>query len=47
MAFLVRDRAADCHPVIGIAALSSAIVQMDQRDRWIGWRPQDVLARRW
>lgn len=44
MAFLVRDRAADCHPVIGIAALSSAIVQMDQRDGWIGWRPQDVLT---
>ncbi|WP_420446006.1 Druantia anti-phage system protein DruA [Candidatus Poriferisodalis sp.] len=44
LALLVRDRAADCHPVIGIAALSSAIVQMDQRDHWIGWRPQDIVA---
>ena len=44
MSLLVRDRAADCHPVMGIAALGSAVVQMDQRDHWIGWRPQDVVA---
>lgn len=44
MALLVRDRAAANHPVIGIAALSSAIVQMDKRDSWIGWRPKDVLS---
>ena len=35
--FLVRDAAAQNHPVIGIAALGSAIVQLGVRDRWIGW----------
>jgi len=33
---LVRDRAAPNHPVIGIGALGSAIVQLAPRDRWIG-----------
>lgn len=37
MMFLVRDAAADCHPVVGIAALSSAVVQLGERDKWIGW----------
>lgn len=44
MLLLIRDRAVDNRPVIGIAALSSPIVQLDERDRWIGWRSQDVLA---
>ncbi len=44
MCLLVRDRSVEYHPVIGIAALSSAIIQLDERDRWIGWRSQDVLA---
>ena len=44
MLLLVRDRAVKYHPVIGIAALSSVIVQMNERDRWIGWRTDDVLA---
>jgi hypothetical protein len=35
--FLIRDRAADSHPVIGIGALGSAIVQLSVRDEWIGW----------
>ena len=40
MAVLVRDRAAENHPVIGIAALGSAIVQLGHRDRacWAGTR---------
>jgi hypothetical protein len=41
---LVRDRAAPHHPVIGIAALTSAIVQIRERDEWIGWHPQAFLA---
>lgn len=41
---LVRDRAAPLHPVIGIAALGSAIVQIRERDDWIGWQPQQFLA---
>ncbi len=37
IAFLVRDRARGFHPVIGIGALSSPIVQIRERDAWIGW----------
>jgi hypothetical protein len=44
MPLLVRDRAAKFHPVIGIAALSSAIVQIRERDDWIGWQPETFLA---
>ena len=43
MPVLVRDRAAENHPVIGIAALGSAIVQLAHRDRSLGWNPPDVL----
>jgi hypothetical protein len=42
---LVRDRAARFHPVIGIAALGSAIVQIRERDEWIGWQAQDFVSR--
>jgi hypothetical protein len=44
MGLLVRDRAAPFHPVIGIAALGSAIVQIKERDEWIGWQPKTFLA---
>jgi len=37
MMFLVRDRGAPFEPVIGIGALSSPIVQLGHRDRWLGW----------
>jgi hypothetical protein len=43
MFMLVRDRAAEFHPVVGIAALGSAIVQISERDRWIGWRSEEFL----
>lgn len=39
---LVRNRAQDGHPVMGIGALGSAIVQLSVRDEWIGWLPKDV-----
>lgn len=39
MAFLVRDRAAPLHPIVGIAAIGSPIVQIKERDKWIGWHP--------
>lgn len=45
MYFLIRDRAAECHPVIGIGALGSGIVQMSARDAWIGWTGNGVLKR--
>lgn len=34
---LVRDAASPNHPVIGIAALGSSVVQNRVRDEWIGW----------
>ncbi|MFF5219506.1 Druantia anti-phage system protein DruA [Micromonospora sp. NPDC000442] len=43
MMFLVRDRAVPFHPVIGIAALGSAVVQLAERDDWIGWQPRVFL----
>ncbi|HEV2716460.1 MAG TPA: Druantia anti-phage system protein DruA, partial [Terriglobales bacterium] len=43
MSFLVRDRAARYHPVIGIGALGSSIVQLTPRDKWIGWSPDSFL----
>lgn len=42
---LVRDRAAPSHPVIGIAAIGSAIVQIRERDEWLGWQPAEFLDR--
>lgn len=44
MMILVRDAAAPCHPVLGIAALSSAAVAVSVRDDWIGWTPESVIA---
>lgn len=43
MAFLIRDRASDYHPVVGIGALGSPIVQIRERDAWIGWHPDAFL----
>ncbi len=45
MLFLVRDRAAANHPVMGIGALSSPIMQIRERDSWIGWQPDTFLER--
>jgi hypothetical protein len=45
MVFLVRDRAAANHPVMGIGALSSPIMQIRERDSWIGWHPEVFLER--
>lgn len=43
MMILVRDAAAPNHAVIGIAALSSSIVQQGERDSWIGWERASLL----
>lgn len=45
MVFLVRDRAAANHPVMGIGALSSPIMQIRERDSWIGWHPEIFIER--
>lgn len=43
MMILIRDAAAPFHPVIGVAALSSAAVAVTVRDEWIGWTPANVM----
>ncbi len=45
MQFLVRDRAATNHPVVGIFALSSPIMQIRERDNWIGWSYERFVER--
>lgn len=45
IAMLIRDRAAPMHPVIGIAAIGSPVVQIRERDHWIGWHPTSFIAR--
>jgi len=45
MMILMRDAAAPNHPVIGIAALGSAVVQQAVRDQWIGWESKKALER--
>ncbi len=42
---LVRDSAQECHPVIGIAALGSSIVQITCRDNEIGWTIESLRER--
>jgi len=43
MLLLVRDAAAANHPVIGIAALGSSVVQQESRDKWIGWTGHEFV----
>lgn len=45
MLLLIRDAAAENHPVIGIAALGNAVAQQKKRDEWIGW-DQDAFVQR-
>ncbi len=45
MFYLVRDAARDFHPIIGIAALGSSMVQITDRDDTIGWTPKAMLQR--
>jgi hypothetical protein len=37
MMILIRDRAVEPNPIIGIASIASAIVRQGNRDRFIGW----------
>jgi hypothetical protein len=43
MMILIRDAAAPNHPVIGIAALGSSVVQHKARDKWIGWHTESFI----
>lgn len=44
ISFLIRDRSAPNHPIIGIGALTSAVVQQQNRDIWIGWHPKRFFS---
>lgn len=43
MPILVRDAATPHHAVIGLAAISSPVVQITERDQWIGWDTDTFL----
>ena len=43
IAILVRDRSRKFHPVMGIGAIGSPIVQIRARDVWIGWNAETSL----
>ena len=45
MRFLVRDRGALYHPIIGIGALGSSIIALRSRDQVIGWDREAFFAR--
>ncbi len=45
MFYLVRDATRPFHPIIGIAALGSSLVQLTARDNIIGWTPKVILER--
>jgi hypothetical protein len=45
MFYLIRDAAQQFHPVIGIAALGSSMVQLSVRDDIIGWSPAAIQKR--
>lgn len=40
---LIRDSATPNHPVMGIAALGSSVVQHKLRDKWIGWQHEKLV----
>jgi hypothetical protein len=44
MPILIRDAATPHHAVIGLAAISSPVVQIAERDQWIGWDTDTFLA---
>ena len=43
MPILVRDAATPHHAVIGLAAISSPVVQIAERDSWVGWETDQFL----
>lgn len=44
MPILIRDAATPHHAVIGLAAISSPVVQIAERDQWIGWDTDTFLT---
>jgi hypothetical protein len=43
MPILIRDASTEFHAVIGLAAISSPVVQIAERDRWMGWDTDQFL----
>lgn len=43
MPILVRDAATPHHAVIGLAAISSPVVQIAERDSWMGWDTDEFV----
>jgi hypothetical protein len=44
MSILIRDAATEFHTVIGIAAISSPVVQIAERDKWMGWDTDQLIG---
>ncbi len=44
MPILIRDGATEHHAVIGLAAISSPVVQIAERDSWIQWDTKQFVA---
>jgi hypothetical protein len=44
MPILIRDAATEFHAVIGLAAISSPVVQIAERDNWMGWDTKRLVA---
>lgn len=44
MPILIRDAATEYHAVIGLAAISSPVVQIAERDIWMGWDTKQFVA---
>ena len=42
MFYLVRDRSRRFHPIIGIGALGSSVVQITSRDQFVGWSVESL-----
>lgn len=45
LSFLVRNRARPYHPVIGIVSLANAVIQLRDRDDFIGWTTEGVVKK--
>ena len=43
MPILIRDATTEHHAVIGLAAISSPVVQIAERDQWMGWDTDTFL----
>lgn len=45
LCFLIRNRARQDHPIMGIIGLANAVFQLMPRDKELGWIPESVVER--